>query len=179
MKRKIYPSVACMVWSVGVLMMSTVTGQPETLPARQDGDSQRYAHRNAQDHGLEIQVHRLVNTHRARRGLAPLDYNDDIAAIARQHSVAMATGRSDFSHNGANERQRVIARRIRLRRFAENIAMNTFPAHQTSHEAMVDWLSSPGHRAAIEGNFNTTGIGVARDSRGGFFFTQIFLLTKE
>ena len=117
MKREIYTSMAAIAWSVWVLMTSVVTGLAETMPARQDVDSQRYAQRNTRDRDLEIQIHRLVNTHRARRGLAPLDYNDDVAAVARQHSAAMATGRSDFSHNGANERQSVIARRFRLRRF--------------------------------------------------------------
>ena len=88
----------------------------------------------------------------------------------------MAAGRTNFSHAGADKRQQVLARQIAFRRFAENIAMNTYRSDSAGKEAFEDWLTSSRHRAAIEGNFNLTGIGVARNASGAFYFTQIFLL---
>ena len=88
----------------------------------------------------------------------------------------MANRRTSFSHQGVDKRQQRIAHQIALRRFAENIAMNSYPVSRAGQQALSDWLTSPGHRAAIEGNFNRTGIGVAQDGAGSFYFTQIFVL---
>ncbi len=127
---------------------------------------------------LERHIYGLVNTHRSTRGLTPFSYSEEVAAVARQHSQAMASGRSNFSHAGADKRQQVLAHQIAFRRFAENIAMNTYHTDRAGKKALEDWLTSQGHRAAIEGNFNQTGIGVSRDASGAFYFTQIFLLTQ-
>jgi uncharacterized protein YkwD len=127
---------------------------------------------------LEQDIHSLVNAHRSTLGLGPFSYSEEVAGVARQHSQAMATGRSNFSHAGADKRQQVLARKIAFRRFAENIAMNTYRSDVAGKKAFDDWLTSSGHRAAIEGNFNQTGIGVAQDSAGAFYFTQIFVLAQ-
>ncbi len=39
---------------------------------------------------MENDIHVLVNAERAKAGLRPLDYNPDIASVARQHSVDLA-----------------------------------------------------------------------------------------
>ena len=46
---------------------------------------------------LEKQIHRLINRERKRQGLAPLAWDDRLAAIARGHSRDMAT-KDYFSH---------------------------------------------------------------------------------
>lgn len=148
--------------------------QSESAPPVQETSAQETSYQQTQ---LERQVYDLVNAHRRKLGLSPLSYSDDIAATARHHSRAMANHRTSFSHQGADKRQQQIAGQIAFRRFAENIAMNTYSASQAGQQALHDWLSSPGHRAAIEGNFNQTGIGVAQDGAGSFYFTQIFVLT--
>jgi len=109
-------------------------------------------------------------------GLKPLHYNDEIAAVARQHSRNMSRGIVGHGHEGAEERSRSLGRIISYREFGENVAGNNSNAASTAQAALSGWLNSPNHRANIEGNFDTTGIGVAR---GGstFFFTQIFLTT--
>ncbi len=50
----------------------------------------------------------------------------------------------------------------------------------TEHAEIVvkQWLLSPGHRQNIRGNYNLTGIGVARDERGRPYYTQMFVRTK-
>ncbi len=39
---------------------------------------------------MEADIHALINQERAKAGLKPLSYNDDIAAVARQHSIDLA-----------------------------------------------------------------------------------------
>ncbi len=56
--------------------------------------------------------------------------------------------------------------------------MNTYRSDVAGKKACEDWLTSQGHRAAIEGNFIRTGIGVEQDASGAFYFAQIFVLTQ-
>jgi uncharacterized protein YkwD len=58
---------------------------------------------------LEQKVHALVNEHRATIGLEPLNYSEDIALVARQHSRDMAKGYVGHGHEGAEERGRALA----------------------------------------------------------------------
>jgi uncharacterized protein YkwD len=58
---------------------------------------------------------------------------------------------------------------------AENVAYN----YKNAQDVVRNWIASSGHRRNIEGNYNLTGIGLARDRRGKLYFTQIFLRTKN
>ncbi len=124
---------------------------------------------------LEAETHDLVNAHRRAEGLPPLRHDPAIAAIARRHSEAMAAGRVPFGHDGAGERERRIARSIPLEAMAENVGENDAPRRRAARMTVSGWLGSAGHRRNIEGNFDATGIGVARDRRGAWYFTQIFV----
>ena len=42
--------------------------------------------------------------------------------------------------------------------------------------AVDGWIKSDGHRQNMEGNYNLTGIGVAMNPQGEYYFTQIFIL---
>jgi len=125
---------------------------------------------------LEQKVHDLVNEHRAAIGLEPLNYSKDIALVARQHSRDMARGSVGMGHEGAEERGRTLANRITYSEFGENVGANSHEASSTAQAAVAGWLNSSGHRTNIEGNFDTTGIGIVH-SGSTFFFTQIFLKT--
>jgi uncharacterized protein YkwD len=57
---------------------------------------------------------------------------------------------------------------------AENVGFNVGYANPAS-KAVEDWLHSPGHLNNIKGDFELTGIGVAKNKRGKYYFTQIFL----
>ncbi|MBM4256736.1 MAG: CAP domain-containing protein [Deltaproteobacteria bacterium] len=126
----------------------------------------------------EHQVHDLVNAHRTAMGLAPFTYNEEVAVVARQHSQNIAKGIVGHGHAGADERGQMLLRIIPYVEFGENVGGNNHSAASTAKAAVTGWLNSPHHRENIEGNFDTTGIGIAR---GGstFFFTQIFLKTQR
>jgi uncharacterized protein YkwD len=91
---------------------------------------------------------------------------------AEKHSADMASRKVAFSHDGFETRVSVISRQIGgIKKSAENIAYGKIGAKE-----VVDiWLKSPGHRKNIEGNYQLTGIGIARAKDGTIFFTQIFV----
>ena len=124
---------------------------------------------------LEAQTHALVNEHRRAARLPPLAYSPEIAAIARGHSEAMAAGAVPFGHGGVAGRRRRIARSTPLQGMAENVGVNNAAARRTARMTVAGWLASPGHRANIEGDYDVTGIGIARSREGAWYFTQLFV----
>ena len=122
---------------------------------------------------LEQEVHRLVNRYRMSQNLAPLATNEIITEQARRHSRAMAKKRTSLGHHGFAKRVERISRSLPYRAVAENVGYSK--GYSDSAQMAVDvWLRSRGHRRNIEGNFQLTGIGVAMDSQGAYYFTQIF-----
>jgi len=124
---------------------------------------------------LERKTHDLVNDHRRAIGLDPLAYDARIAAVARRHSKDMASGRVPFGHEGFEARRRAISKTIPWTGIAENVGVNDYPLSRTVRAAVSGWLGSRGHRKNIEGRYDTTGVGIARDDRGTFHYTQIFV----
>ncbi|HIK38205.1 MAG: CAP domain-containing protein [Geminocystis sp.] len=124
---------------------------------------------------LENEVYFRVNQYRQSQNLPPLKRDRRIDVAARQHSENMANKIVSFSHDGFE--QRVHSTRIKYRRAAENIAYNwNVPSPAT--EAVMGWINSPSHHRNMTGNFNLTGVGVAKNARGEYYFTQIFILTR-
>jgi uncharacterized protein YkwD len=64
-------------------------------------------------------------------------------------------------------------------RIAENVAWNDRPEDLSARVAVAGWLQSAGHRANIEGNYLSTGIGVARAPGGALYYTQIFVAPRR
>lgn len=122
---------------------------------------------------LERKVHQLINVHRISQNLPPLAMNETITQQARNHSRSMAKKKTPFGHNGFDKRVKRIARTLPYTLAAENIAYNHgYP--NCAGNAVEGWLQSPRHRKNILGNYRLTGIGVAQDLKGGYYFTQIF-----
>jgi len=125
---------------------------------------------------VEARVHELINRHRASRRLAPLASDAAVAAVARRHSEQMAAGRTPFGHDGFDSRAAEIRRVQTFRAMAENVAYDSrTPA---AERLVASWLASPGHLSNIEGQFQVSGVGVARSPDGLYYATQIFLRTQ-
>lgn len=160
--------ISCLLWPrVFLLLLVVPTFGIESSTARADDVG-----------ALEQQVHDLINRHRRSMGLNPLNYNEEVADIARRHSRDMARGSVGMGHEGAEERGRVLLRTITYTEFAENVGANNHSVSSTAQTAVTGWLNSPGHRANLEGKFDLTGIGIAHNGRT-FFFTQLFLTTRS
>lgn len=124
---------------------------------------------------IEKAVYNQVNQYRASRGLSSLTVNTRMSEQARIHSQNMASGKVAFGHQGFQ--QRVTAVAIPYSSAAENVAYNqgySDPATQ----AVQGWIKSSGHRQNMEGNFNLTGIGVATNAQGQYYFTQLFIRSR-
>jgi len=125
--------------------------------------------------GMERAVARLVDAHRAARRLPALAYDTAIAAIARAHSRDMARRTIPMGHDGFRHRADLVARIIPFKAFAENVALNDYPAARTVRVAVTGWLASPHHLENIEGKYDVTGVGIVRAPDGTYFYTQLFV----
>ncbi len=144
-------------------------------------------------------VHHYVNEQRSEHGLGQLEYDSNIASIARMHSEDMAE-QDFFSHtspsgDGPKQRydQSYNATRA-VRSIGENIAQRT-----TSYSVEADreslclelsksiteqWMNSRGHREnLLSDKWSHEGIGVhftgQRDQSVTLFVTQLFVLWRN
>ncbi|MEW5860102.1 MAG: CAP domain-containing protein [Cyanobacteriota bacterium] len=123
---------------------------------------------------LEEYTHELINQYRKSQNLPPLTLDPRISKEARSHSQAMANGAVPFSHNGFEQRAKAIDKSISYSGASENVAYNqgfSDPAKQ----AVEGWLKSPGHLKNIQGQYDLTGVGVAKNAKGEYYLTQIFI----
>ena len=113
-----------------------------------------------------------VNAYRRTKGLPPLRLMPLAASEAARHSSNMASKKIPFGHAGFNQRAIDIANELHgTSSTGENVAFGKM----TWKQVIDAWLKSPAHKANIEGGFNYTGVGVAKDSRGVIYYTQIFV----
>ena len=126
---------------------------------------------------LETQTLALVNQHRASKSLGQLTQNAVIAEQARNHSINMAGKSVKFGHDGFDDRVTVIKNTIPLASAGENVAMLS-GLSDPAQSALNGWLNSAGHRANIEGDYNLTGMGIAKSAEGALYFTQIFVKSR-
>ncbi len=130
---------------------------------------------------LEKQVFALLNLQRAAKGLPALEWNDDVARIARMHSENMAKYKF-FSHTGldgtmVNDRADLCGV-SKWKAIGENIAYNR--GYEKPAEFAVErWMQSNAHRDNILNNrWKESAIGVALSNDGAVYFTQVFLVRK-
>ena len=122
---------------------------------------------------LERDAFNRINTYRGEKGLGALAWNEEIARVARQHSVEMANGSVAFGHSGFADRAKLLQQKMTLHGVAENVAYNDYP--DPALTSVNGWIASDGHRANIEnGAYTQSGMGVARSSDGAYYFTQLF-----
>jgi uncharacterized protein YkwD len=133
---------------------------------------------------IEMQMLRLVNQDRTSpatleetRGRAlPLQWDERLADVARQHSEEMAAN-GYFSHQGLDGSSpvlRVTKAGIRWRAEGENIA-KAADAAQAEAMFMDEPRFQENHRGNIlNSNYNRVGIGIARAADGSIYITQEF-----
>jgi uncharacterized protein YkwD len=125
---------------------------------------------------IEQSIFKQINQYRSSKGLSPLSRDRRIDSQSKNHSQDMANGRIPFSHEGFDDR--VKATGIVIQRATENVAYNK-GFNDPASQAVRGWLKSPAHLGSIQGkDYNQTGIGVAINSKGEIYFTQIFVRSK-
>ncbi|MBW4421966.1 MAG: CAP domain-containing protein [Myxacorys californica WJT36-NPBG1] len=151
---------------------------------------------------IEQDVFQQINGYRAKRGLKALAWDAQLAKKAREHSKEMANKAIPMGHAGfenrvkgiqktiqkavifpldqdsvdqnSDERVKNTAKRGFFRAAAENVAYN-MGYDNPAAKAVQGWLTSSGHRHNIEGQYTVTGVGVSKNVKGEYYFTQIFI----
>lgn len=176
-QRKIYSvAVGAFVFIGGAIAPATSVQTATPKPVQVFAQSYKLAQSTTPSiTAIEDSVHQQINQLRRSQGLPALTRNSAMDAQARIHSQNMADKRVPFGHTGFA--QRIQATGIAYRGAAENVAYN-WGYQDPATQAVQGWRYSSGHWRNIIGNYNITGIGVARNSKGEVYFTQLFILTR-
>lgn len=121
---------------------------------------------------IETSVFQQVNEFRTSQSLPALTRDSVIDHQARIYSQNMANGVTPFGHYGLVQRVQAIG--LPYKAVAENIAKNR-GYHYPANKAVKSWLASSNHLNNIRGQYKLTGVGVATNSKGEVFLTQIFM----
>ncbi len=122
---------------------------------------------------LEKYTHKEINKYRQSVGLEILEWNDEVASVAREHSRQMSIGEVEFGHDGGDKRFAELIEKTGARGMGENVAYN-FGYDDPVMTAVEGWLDSPGHKENIDGDFDYTGIGIVKNEKGYYYLTQLF-----
>lgn len=124
------------------------------------------------DPDAEQRMFELVNQERAKAGLKPLQWDDQLRDVGRAHSLEMFQ-MGYFAHNSpvsGTPFDRMRSAGIKFVVAGENLAYA--PNVQIAHEGL---MNSPGHRANIlRAEFGKIGIGVIKSEFRGSMFSQEF-----
>ena len=89
----------------------------------------------------------------------------------------MASGACGFGHDGFDARMHELGKSVAWTGGAENVFM-LLNLTDPAAVAVSGWIDSPGHRHNIEGDYDLTGVGIARAKDGSLYFTQIFVKSR-
>lgn len=155
-----------------VLLMMVFSCARKTTTTTATASTAAYRERFISTVNMNADIINEVNEYRKSRGLAPMHLLAIAAAEAARHSSDMALKKVPFGHAGFKQRAIAIANELNgTSSTGENVAYGKM----TSRQVIEAWLKSPEHKANIEGAFNYTGVGVAKDRRGVIYYTQLFV----
>ncbi|MFC7008488.1 CAP domain-containing protein [Halalkalicoccus salilacus] len=158
----------------------------EDVDEEPDGDSGEDQDETDVATQIEMHIHEEVNDYRQSNGLEPLDFSDELAAVARDHSQDM-NERDYFSHTspeGDGPGDRLDDAGIDCNGWAENIAYEFDPsfseedADSVAESIVTGWINSTGHRRNILGDYDEEGVGVDISDDGRIMATQMFCSTS-
>ena len=126
----------------------------------------------------EFEIFRLVNAERSKQRLQALEWDDDVAGLARDYSRQMAR-QGFFGHydsKGKTVVDRATERRVRgWSSIGENLFMCD-GVDEFELASVRGWLKSPSHkRNMLSRQWAATGIGVFRSRDGRIYVTQVFI----
>jgi uncharacterized protein YkwD len=139
---------------------ATVTDPAPTAPVGAETPEQQIA----------ADLFERANDERRERGLDPLDWNEDLAQLAREWSEEMSiTGEIQHRDIDVDLIQDIDG----LTGLGENLFTSTAPV--PAGRAHEGWMRSPGHRAnLLSPDWDLLGIGVVCADDGGMYATQNF-----
>lgn len=114
----------------------------------------------------------LVNSERAKAGLAPLTLNEKAVKAAQTRAAEIQTSFSHTRPDGRSFSTALTEAGVTYRASGENIAYGQTSAAQV----MNSWMNSSGHRANIlNSSYTEIGIGHVKSASGTDYWVQLFL----
>ncbi|MCA1623383.1 MAG: CAP domain-containing protein [Acidobacteria bacterium] len=185
MKNKIFClskvlTIATFFLSANTLCSSVFAQKKETSSATKQTIFEKNSEKNSVEDFWEDEdeIFRLVNLERRKRRLNELDWDEQLAKMARKYSEKMARENffSHFDPEGGNAAKR--AKKAKIKNWSK-IGENLFTIERVSKfEAFVVkyWMESPTHEENIlDEEWTTTGVGIFGVDNGDIFITQIFI----
>ena len=121
-----------------------------------------------------LEVVNLVNQQRTANGLGTLAYDSSLSRIATHRSVEGADN-NIFSHTRPDGSNFNVLFDIYGISSWVTCGENLAKGYTSASSAMEGWMNSQGHKDNILNNsFTSIGVGIARDSTGIYYWTQIF-----
>ena len=120
------------------------------------------------------QVLDLVNAERTKRGISALTLDSNLSSVATKKSQDMVNKNyfENTSPTYGSPFDMMKQFGISYRTAGENIAKG----QKTPQEVVTAWMNSEGHRKNIlNPNFTNLGVGIAKDSKGTTYWTQMFI----
>lgn len=129
---------------------------------------------------LKQQVYDQVNQYRATQGLPPLQLDSRISDQVQTYAQTMAEAGRLLEHQGLAQRAEVVRQAIPHTSYSygENEYYCPCSATVAATVAVQEWLKSTDHHTNIVGAYELTGIGVAKDANGHYYFAQMFFHTQ-
>lgn len=149
------------------------TNNPGNNNSGNNGSSEenRPGNNDTNEHAFIQQVVNLVNTERAKEGLAPLTIDTKVQAAAMVRAKECEISFSHTRPDGSSFATALKEQNVSYRSSGENIAYG----QQTPEAVMNAWMNSSGHRANIMNpNFTTIGVGYYENGSGTDYWCQLF-----
>jgi uncharacterized protein YkwD len=118
----------------------------------------------------EHDVMHVTNIYRNSIELDTLKSNQHISYICSQHNDYMILN-DTMNHNYFYNRSENIIKTLHAYHVGEVLACN----YNSPQSVLNAWLSSPGHKKIIEGDFTNFGISIREDLDGRKYYTFIFV----
>ena len=159
---------------------TTPQQKPESTPSTQSTTPQQKPESTPEQKpstdfsSYQQQVLDLVNAERTKRGISALTLDSNLSSVATKKSQDMVN-KNYFDHTSPTYGSPFDMMKqfgISYRTAGENIAKG----QKTPQEVVTAWMNSEGHRKNIlNPNFTNLGVGIAKDSKGTTYWTQMFI----
>lgn len=155
MVRRLMMLAAMGAMAAGVLTMTWGAIRPTRADALTNCDTS-----TAGLDASELEVIALFNQARAANGLAPYKVSPNLSRAAAWKSAdPSATGSGGYPFSHTDSLGRMPSQRAQDCGYAGGAAENIAVGFSTAQSVFNAWMNSPGHRAAILGNYTVVGVG--------------------
>ena len=138
----------------------------DEVPAAESSLVQNYDYNET-----ELELAQEINEYRLSIGLRSLQTVNHVSYKSGEHNEYMIANKV-VNHDYFEERSNNIMQVLGAVKVNENVAYN----YTTAAGVLHAWLTSPGHKANIEGDFTHFGISVSEDPETGKkYYTNIFI----